>query len=158
MSYFEQTQLKNVASTVINPATEDTLSTLNTKFTSGTTIGNVNPNASDNFDPVLTKTQVHISVDFTASQTGTTVYTPTAGKRLVVTDYTISFSAAGKLTIFDNTDSASTHLVVSNGAVNGGNEHTFRMPYQPTAVNNVWKYTTGAGAVGTICLHGYETI
>lgn len=114
--------------------------------------------ASDNFDAVLTKADKHIHIAFTASQTGATILTPTSGKKFVVTDYDISFSSsgAGTLTIFDNTNSSSTILTVINGANNGGVSHAMRKPYKPSAVNNVWKYTTGAGAAGDITLHGYE--
>ena len=114
--------------------------------------------ASDNFDPVLGKTDKHIHIAFTASQTGATILTPTSGKKYVVTDYTISCSStgAGTMTVFDNTNSSSTILDVINCANQGGITHALRKPYKPSAVNNVWKYTTGAGAAGDLTMHGYE--
>lgn len=123
-----------------------------------TNIAQVNGAAITSLDPVLDKTDKHIHIAFTASQTGATVLTPTSGKKYVVTDYTISCSSAGAgtITIFDNTNSSSTILDVVNCANNGGATHAMRKPYKPSAVNNVWKYTTGAGAAGDLTLHGYE--
>lgn len=114
------------------------------------------PIASDNYNPLLGKTQFHQTVDFTASQTAQPIWTPTSGKRFVITDYDLSFSAAGAFTVFDNTDTTANRVFKMNGAVNGGGIHAYTLPWRSTAVNNVLKYTTGAGAAGSISFIGYE--
>ena len=111
---------------------------------------------SDKFDPVLVKTQFHQTVDFTASQTGSTIWTPNSGKRFVITDYDLSFSGAGTLTVFDGSDTTANRVIKMYGAVNGGAVHAYKMPWRSSAVNNVLKYTTGAGAAGSITFNGYE--
>ena len=55
-----------------------------------TNIAQVAGAAISSLDPVLDKTDKHINIAFTASQTGATILTPTSGKKYVVTDYTVS--------------------------------------------------------------------
>jgi len=112
--------------------------------------------SSDNFDPVLGKTLVTKSADFTASQTGITLWTPASGKKFVITDYDISFSAAGAITVFDGSDTVANRVCKWHGADNGGAVHTYKKPRISSTADNVLKYTTGAGAAGSITVHGYE--
>lgn len=107
-------------------------------------------------DTVLNATFVTKTVDFTASQTAQTIWTPTAGKRFAITDYHLSFSGAGAITVFDGTDDTANRVVKYNGAANGGANHSYRKPRISSAANNVLKYTTGAGAVGSLTIEGYE--
>lgn len=112
--------------------------------------------ASDNFDPVLGKTLVRKTVDFTASQTGQTIWTPASGKKFVITDYDLSFTAAGIITVFDGTDSTTYRVFKFDGAAKGGAIHAYRKPIVSAAADNVLKYTTGAGAAGYLTVQGYE--
>lgn len=96
------------------------------------------------------------AVDFTASTTGGTIWTPATGKIFVITDYEITFSGAGLITIFDQTDDTTNRVCKWNGAVSGGVVHAFRKPFKSSTVNNVLKYTTGAGCVGSLIFYGYE--
>jgi len=107
-------------------------------------------------DPDVGGTLVTKNVTFTASQTGTTVWQPTTGKRFIVTDFAVNFTAAGKLTLFDGTDGATTRMLVFTGPANGGVSHSCRKPFLSSAVNNILKYTTGTGAAGEIVVWGYE--
>lgn len=97
---------------------------------------------------------LHYSVDFTASQTGETLWTPASGKKFRVEYVVLSFSAAGALTLFDGTDSTANRVLKMNGAVNGG--MTGALVFQSSTVDNVLKYTTGAGAAGSLTVFGYE--
>lgn len=107
-------------------------------------------------DSVLASSLVSKTVDFTASQTAQTIWEPTAGKKFVITDYHLSFSVAGAITVFDGTDDTTNRVVKYNGAANGGANHSYRKPRISSAVNNVLKYTTGAGAAGSLTVEGYE--
>ena len=105
------------------------------------------------------KTTVHAQVAYSAGQTAATVYTPASGKKLCVTHLVISASAAGAVKLFDGTDSSgnawSPNLSL---AANGGWEAHFsdEHPLVMGANDNVLKYTSGAGAAGSIWLHGWE--
>lgn len=102
------------------------------------------------------QTQIIKTVDFTASQTGQTIWDPAAGKKFVITDYDLSFSSAGTITVFDETDDAAGRVIKMYGAVNGGGIHAYKMPRKSSAADNVLKYTTGAGAAGSLTIIGYE--
>ena len=105
---------------------------------------------------IVAQTFITKTVDFTASQTGQTIWTPTSSKKFVITDIILSFSAAGAITIFDGTDSTTYRVAKVNGAVNGGMVSNYAKPYVSAAANNVLKYTTGTGAAGSLTVNGYE--
>ena len=112
--------------------------------------------AATSANQILGKTIVKKTIDFTASQTAQTIWDPTAGKKFVITDYDLSFSAAGAITVFDETDNTTLRVFKINGAVNGGAIHAYTKPYESATADNVLKYTTGAGAIGSLTLIGYE--
>lgn len=95
-------------------------------------------------------------VDFSASQTGQTIWTPTGGKKWVITDYEISFSSAGDITIFEDTDTAATRVCKWYGQTRGGVVHAFRKPRQAATADKILKYTSGAGVAGSLMVWGYE--
>jgi hypothetical protein len=105
------------------------------------------------------RTLVHAQVAYTAAQTAATVYTPASGKKLCVVHIVVSASAAGTVKLFDGTDtSANSWSPILSLAANGGWEAHFsdEAPLVMSAADNVLKYTSGAGAAGSIWLHGWE--
>lgn len=108
---------------------------------------------------IFETTQVLIrkAVDFTASQTAQSIWTPASGKKFVITDYEISFSAAGAITVYDgNTDNTTQRVCKWNGAANGGVVHPYKKPFVSSAADNILKYSTGTGAAGSLIFIGYE--
>lgn len=132
------------------------------KISDGTEVANVN--ASNQLEvavmatanDIVAKTMIAKTVDFTASQTGQTIWGPTTGTKFVITDIILSFSAAGAITVFDGTDSTTYRVIKINGAANGGMVCNYRKPYISAAADNILKYTTGAGAAGSMTVIGYE--
>ena len=112
---------------------------------------------SDYFDPLLGKTGIVKGVDFAASQTAQALWTPASGKKFVITDLSINFSAAGTLTLYDGETNDAAHRVSKWAAViNGGAEHAYKMPRKSGTADNVLRYTTGTGAAGSLTVWGYE--
>ena len=101
------------------------------------------------------QTRVTVSVAITASQTGTTVYDPAAGKKFVITDVMITLSVGGDLTLFDGTDAAANHLL--NGTMPVGFfPLALARPWVSSTADNILKYTSGTGITGNVQCHGYE--
>lgn len=98
-------------------------------------------------------------VAVTASATGTAVWTPTSGKRFVLTKLVVSAKTAGDIDLFDATDSGNTVVtpILSLGA-GGGYACDWQLdkPYRSAAVNNVLKFTTGTVITGSIYVEGWE--
>jgi len=132
------------------------------KLSDGTEVANVNASnqlevaVMSTANDVVAKTFVTKTVDFTASQTAQTIWDPTTGTKFVITDIILSFSAAGAITIFDGTDSTTYRVAKINGAQNGGMVCNYAKPYISATVDNILKYTTGAGAAGSLTVNGYE--
>lgn len=105
---------------------------------------------------VEAKTLVKKTVDFTASQTAQTVWDPTGGTKFAVVQAIVSFSAAGALTVFDETDDTTNRVFKLNGAANGGMAVSFKLPVLSATADNILKYTTGTGAAGSLTVYGYE--
>lgn len=102
------------------------------------------------------QTLVKKTVDFTASQTAQTIWDPTGGTKFCVVQAIVSFSAAGALTVFDETDNAANRVFKLNGAANGGMAVSFNLPVLSATADNILKYTTGTGAAGSLTVFGYE--
>jgi hypothetical protein len=97
------------------------------------------------------------AVDFTASQTGEAIWTPASGKKFVVVGYHLSFSAAGVITVWETgTNNLAGRVFQHNGAANGGAAAAFS--FWSRTADNVLKYTTGAGAAGSLTVFGYEVV
>jgi hypothetical protein len=107
-------------------------------------------------DLVQRQTLVKKTVDFTASQTSQTIWDPTSGKKFVVVQAILSFSAAGAITVFDETDDTTNRIFKINGAANGGMAWTAAIPVISATADNILEYTTGAGAAGSLTVFGYE--
>jgi len=101
-------------------------------------------------------TLLHKTVDFSASETAQAIWTPASGKKFVITDIIISCSAAGTITVFDNTDNAANRVVKGYFAANGGLTHPYSKVFVSATANNVLKYTTGSGIAGSLTVWGYE--
>ena len=107
-------------------------------------------------------TPVHKDVEYTTAQTGTTIWTPTSGKKFVVTDVTIATggTTAGVVTLFDNTDAANGRIVKAafapSASSSPGLVKQFRTPYISAAANNLLKITTSAAMTVYVQIDGYE--
>ena len=129
-------------SVLINSSTEAPLSTTNNRL-------DINLNKDNT-------TLLHKTVDFSASETAQAIWTPATGKKFVITDIIISCSAAGTITVFDNTDNAANRVVKGYFAANGGLTHPYSKAFVSATANNVLKYTTGSGIAGSLTVWGYE--
>lgn len=107
-------------------------------------------------------TPVHKDASFTDAQTATAIWTPTSGKKYIVTDCLITASGTtdGTIKIFDNTDLSGGYLY--KGYVNVSTIGTtvisipLRTPFISSAVDNVLKFTSSANIDVDIILSGYE--
>ncbi len=107
-------------------------------------------------DSVVSATLVHHAVDFTAGQTAQAVWTPASGKKFVITDMIISLTAAGTITVFDNTDSTANRVAKGYFTANGGLDHSCSKPFKSSTNDYVLKYTTDLTAAGSLVVWGYE--
>lgn len=108
-------------------------------------------------DSITAATGITVKAAYIASQTAATVLTPTTGKKVVIDDIVISASGAGTVYLFDNTDSATTCIGPTLSlAANGGWTFNAKKPFVSAAANNVIKYTSGAGAAGSIWIQYHE--
>lgn len=103
-----------------------------------------------------TRTPWKAHVAFTASLTGQVLRTPTAGKISFIEGFAIQFTGAGALTVFDQTDSATTRVYKGTGAATTQITVCPATPIPTSAANNVLYWTTGAGAAGDLVVWGYE--
>jgi phage baseplate assembly protein gpV len=101
-------------------------------------------------------TRVTKSVTLAASETGTTIWDPTAGKKFYITDVIIALVDGGRITLFDSTNAEAN--LVFDGELYGAPLHlNFQQrPWKSAAIDNILKATTDASAAGTITVHGYE--
>ena len=98
------------------------------------------------------------SITVAASATGTTIWDPTSGYKFVITDLIIAPTEGGRITVFDQTDSAANRLF--DGELYGAGWHyNFQQrPWKSAAADNILKVTTDADAAATITVHGYEEL
>ncbi|MBT9144609.1 MAG: hypothetical protein DDT42_00451 [candidate division WS2 bacterium] len=96
------------------------------------------------------------SVDFIASQTGIAIWAPAMNRRFVITDIIVSASSAGQITLFDGIDNTINRVCRLNLAANANVPINYLKPFESTVANNVLQYTTGAGAIGSLTVIGYE--
>ena len=114
-------------------------------------------------------TLVHKDAEYTTAQTGTVVWTPTTGKKFVVTDITISVggTTSGIVTLFDAVTATTTYTAGTTPAIfraayapstnsSPGTVKSFNVPYISAAANNVVHVTTSAAMTVYIQLNGYE--
>jgi hypothetical protein len=118
---------------------------------------NVTLNSPLPIDYLNNQTRIRFAYDFADQETGAAVYTPNSGKKFVLTDLTITTTASGVITVYDNTDDITHRIEKLFSATYGqGGIWNYTMPYQSTAANNVLKITTVSGCYGSIKGHVYE--
>lgn len=102
------------------------------------------------------RTRVTHSATLSASQTGTTIWTPSSGKRIFITKVILAITVTGTLTMFSQSNSEA-NLLLDGTQATGNREIDFSAaPWVATATNDILKWTTGTGTVGVVTLHGYE--
>ena len=100
-------------------------------------------------------TPIRKSVRWTTTQSAVTLWAPTSGSRIWVTDYIIAVGTACKVTVFAETDTDANLIVEVDAGTNGGAS----MPHLRTPAlvdgGGVIKLTTNGGT-GSVTLYGYE--
>lgn len=105
---------------------------------------------------IRARTRITKTATFSASQTGTTLWTPGSGKKIYVTKVILAMTVAGPLTIFSQTN-AEAGLLLDGTQATGNREYDFgAFPWPTTTADDIIKWTTGSGTVGVITIHGYE--
>lgn len=105
------------------------------------------------------KTRVSKRVALTASQTGVTIWDPTAGTKFVLTKLVVSCKTAGDVDFFDSTDSGNTVITPIITMAIGGTWLAIwqlDMPYTSATADNILKYTSGSGFTGSVYAEGWE--
>ena len=109
-------------------------------------------------EPTL-PTRVSLRVALTGSQTGTTVWDPTTGKKFYLRKLIVSCKTAGDVQFFDATDSGNTVIgPILTLVAGGGWSETWGLnvgAYVSAAVDNILKYTTSTFA-GSVYVEGWE--
>lgn len=113
--------------------------------------------------------QVKKTAEFTSAQTGATVWQPSTGKRLAITDFNITTGGltAGLVTMWcgtagDTTYTAGTDETVFRGefapgtASRPGALKTYDVPWICSTANNVLRFTSSANMTVYIQVNGYE--
>lgn len=96
------------------------------------------------------------TVGVTASQSDIAIFTPTGGKRFVLTQLIYTPNAAGALLrIFDNTNTADNTIFLGQPPL-GVHQVQFNPPLPSAAVNQILRYSTGGAADGNLTVIGYE--
>lgn len=114
-------------------------------------------------------TLVHRDGEYTTAQTGAALWTPTTGRRFLVTDITISTggTTAGIVTLWqgasaDTTYTVGTDPVIFRGefapsaTVKPGVVKSFNVPYISTTVDHILRVTTSAAMTIYVQVNGYE--
>lgn len=90
--------------------------------------------------------------DYTTQQTNADLWTPTAGKKFVLTDISVSTATAGTVTLLDE----ATIIREYKLAANGGAVENLRSAVLSAAANNDLKVTTSGALDCFIIVSGYE--
>ena len=114
-------------------------------------------------------TVFHKDGEYTTAQTGTNLWTPTAGKKFVVTDLTITTggTTAGLVTLFQAASATTTYAAGTTPAIFRGNfipsatstpgvVKPFPVPYVSTTADHTLHVTTSAAMTVYIQVNGYE--
>lgn len=116
-------------------------------------------NAPHRFGEVI----VRRDASFTTQQTGAILWTPSSGKKFVVTDFMVTASGTtdARVTIFDETNSQGNRLY--NGFLDLSATSpalivapALRTPFVSGAVNNNLRLTTSVAINIDVGIHGYE--
>jgi len=104
----------------------------------------------------LGRTPVRKAITYAANETAVEIWTPTGGKRFVLTQIIITPTAAGAvLKIFDNTNAAG-NMIYQGQPPLGTIVINFVPPNASAAISQILRYTTGAAAGGDFTVQGYE--
>jgi len=123
--------------------------------TSGAALSETNPIYT--LPSSLNKTPVRQANSFSASQTDIAIWTPTAGKKFLISQIQIYMSAGGLIKVFDNSNAGGNVIVNLTVATAGIHIIPFYPAHPSSTVNNVLRYSTGTGAVGDLTVLGYES-
>ena len=97
------------------------------------------------------------TVDFAASEIAQTIWTPAGGKKFLITGWHLHFSAAGTITVWQSaTNDASGRVFKQAGAAVGAGSTIGGMRIVGAAADGVLRYTTGAGAAGSLTVYGHD--
>lgn len=121
--------------------------------------------APNNFGYAL----IHKDGEYTTAQTGAALWTPTTGKKFVVSDLTISTggTTAGIVTLWQGASADTTYTVGTDPALfrgefapsataKPGAIKSFNVPYVSTTVDHILRVTTSAAMTVYIQVNGYE--
>lgn len=97
-------------------------------------------------------TTIHKSGDYSTAQTDTNLWTPTSGKKFVITDIIISTDTSMTVTLKDDTTTIRKYYLQANTTI-VENLHT---PYTSIAADNILKITSSAAGNHYISIQGYE--
>jgi len=113
--------------------------------------------------------QIHKDGEYTTTQTGTALWTPTTGKRFVVTDLSITTggTTAGIVTLWQGASADTTYTAGTDPAIFRGEFapsanakpgviKPFPLPYVSTTVDHILRVTTSAGMTIYVQVNGYE--
>jgi len=95
-------------------------------------------------------------IAYTASQTAQSIHTPASGKTAFVQGLILTPTAGGNVTIYDQTDSATSELFDGTLPASGVFPIMFSPPVPLSAINNLLRYNTGSGAAGDLVAWGYD--
>jgi len=114
-------------------------------------------------------TTFHKDGEYSTQQTGTALWTPTTGKKFVVTDFTISTggTTAGIVTLWQGALADTTYTVGTDPALFRGEfapsanakpgiAKVMTVPFISTTVDHLLKVTTSAAMTVYVQLNGYE--
>lgn len=93
---------------------------------------------------------------YTASQTDIALRTPAGGKAFYVEGYIITVTTSGTLKIYDQTNAAANMIYQGSPPAGACIVVTPTRPIPSSAVNNILRYTSGAGATGDVSVWGYD--
>jgi hypothetical protein len=111
----------------------------------------------------------NFTTEYTTTQTGAAIWTPTTGRRFVVTDFTISTggTTAGVVTLWQGASADTTYTVGTDPAVFRGEfsptatakpgvVKSFAVPWMSSTVDHVLRITSSAAMTLYVQINGYE--
>lgn len=112
---------------------------------------------------------VHKDAEYSSTQTGTAFWTPTSGKKFVVTDLSIATggTTAGIVTLWQGASADTTYTAGTDPAIwrgefapsttaKPGMIKSFNVPYISTTADHILRVTTSAAMTVYIQVNGYE--
>jgi hypothetical protein len=101
---------------------------------------------------------VHKGFTLEAPQTDVIIFTPTAGKRFIVTDIVASAGGSGDVRMFDEVDTPDNWILVTRGITVGRLvSSNLRSPFVSAAIGNHIRLTLTGLVTFDGVVHGYES-